>query len=51
MQGSGEAGAYRVNRGGSWSFVSAGTRVASRSMDPVAFRHGNLGLRLVRTIP
>jgi formylglycine-generating enzyme required for sulfatase activity len=42
---------YRVRRGGSWSDLPRDARVAIRGGDGPGFRHGGLGLRLVRTIP
>jgi serine/threonine-protein kinase len=50
-QGAGEAGDYRVRRGGSWGSKPASARVANRDGNTPDDRYYNLGLRLVRTIP
>ncbi|MBL8618538.1 MAG: formylglycine-generating enzyme family protein [Deltaproteobacteria bacterium] len=45
------SGAYRVNRGGSWSVGPLGARVAYRLDAFPGYRSINLGVRLVRTAP
>ena len=44
----GGRGAYRVGRGGSWSYVARYCRVALRSHDAPSTRYYFLGFRLVR---
>jgi formylglycine-generating enzyme required for sulfatase activity len=45
-------GAYRVFRGGSWSFDPGYARVAGRFWGVAGFRYdGGLGFRLARTYP
>ncbi len=50
-QGTAEAGDNRVVRGGSWSSLPAGARVAFRYRLPPTYWYRYLGLRLVRTVP
>jgi formylglycine-generating enzyme required for sulfatase activity len=50
-QGTGEAGDYRVGRGGSWFYNPDSARVALRNGYTPDDRDSYLGLRLVRTIP
>lgn len=45
------SGSYRVNRGGSFSYVPAFARVANRSWDSPSRRSGGLGFRLARSLP
>ena len=45
------SGSGRVGRGGSWGYSAVGLRVAFRFDDPPAYRLGNLGFRLARTLP
>ncbi len=44
-------GPYRVYRGGSWSYNAVAARAAYRDWNLPDSRHGDLGLRLSRTIP
>jgi formylglycine-generating enzyme required for sulfatase activity len=43
-------GAGRVSRGGGWSSVPQGARVAFRNSGVPAYRSGDLGFRLARNI-
>jgi formylglycine-generating enzyme required for sulfatase activity len=45
------SGSYRVVRGGGWSFVPQGARVAGRSDYAPGRRYSFLGVRLLRTAP
>ncbi|MEB3236622.1 MAG: formylglycine-generating enzyme family protein [Candidatus Sericytochromatia bacterium] len=42
---------YRVIRGGSWLHDAASTRAANRNFNVPSLRYGNLGFRLVRSMP
>lgn len=46
-----KAGPIRVVRGGSWFSLAVGLRSAYRSIGDPGVRSGNVGLRLVRTVP
>ena len=48
-QGTGEAGARRVVRGGSWYFSASYTRVSRRHGVGPAYRYGGMGFRLARS--
>ena len=41
----------RVNRGGSWYCSARNTRISNRCGDGASYREGNLGFRILRTIP
>ncbi len=45
------SGSNRVVRGGSWSIIPRGARVANRGRLTPDYRFSYLGLRLLRTIP
>ena len=45
------SGSHRVVRGGSWKHPAAYCRSAGRSNNAPSDRYGNLGFRLVRTLP
>ncbi len=44
-------GARRVARGGSWRYFARYCRAADRDAAPPGYRNGDLGFRLVRTLP